>query len=270
MKKILKTYATGISMAVLLLASPVHAESEVRFGVRDVSTILGQSIAQELGWDRVNVRYAQAVAQGSKKRMSLATIERSEEWQNTGLVLDSINVDDALSRFNAQVVTDNGVILNINGRYEAMTEVPVLSYRFDRGGVIREDDLTWKAVPQRYLRNNTVQDIGSLIGMEVTRTIVPGKPVSKRDIAPQTMIEKGDMVTVLYSTSTMELKLKGLALEKGARGDIIRIRNTRSQKIMHGRIESSGLAQVNYAFQPAVIEKRNVAKKREIAAERNG
>lgn len=63
------------------------------------------------------------------------------------------------------------------------------------------------------------------------------------ELAKPSIVKKNDNVTVQFRNSMMELKTLGEAMEDGAKGDIIRIRNKDSHQPIQARILAAGLAE---------------------------
>ncbi len=58
------------------------------------------------------------------------------------------------------------------------------------------------------------------------------------------VVAKGSLVTIVLKTPTMILTAQGRAVEDGGRGDVIRVMNTRSKKIVEGVVSRPGTVSV--------------------------
>jgi flagella basal body P-ring formation protein FlgA len=63
-----------------------------------------------------------------------------------------------------------------------------------------------------------------------TRGISAGRPLVWRDLARRPLVRKGDLVEVSVNEGALSVTMKGLALESGAQGDIVTVRNPQSRK----------------------------------------
>ncbi len=63
-----------------------------------------------------------------------------------------------------------------------------------------------------------------------SRAIQANRLLSWRDIARRPLVRKGDMVEVAAVDGMLQVTMKGLALENGAQGDTVTIRNPESRK----------------------------------------
>jgi flagella basal body P-ring formation protein FlgA len=125
-----------------------------------------------------------------------------------------------------------------------MTRVPVLKNRVQGTDVIAESDIDWVKTPARTLRRNTVADARDLVGKSPRHVISPGRPIRLDEIAGASIVNKGTQVTLLYKTHNIEIKTFGEALEPGAKGDVIRVRNSASKTVIQGTVESAGHVRV--------------------------
>jgi flagella basal body P-ring formation protein FlgA len=107
------------------------------------------------------------------------------------------------------------------------------------GEVIAEGDIDWDKEPVSYLRRNTVMDTQELIGKSPKHMISQGRPIRMDEIARPAIVERGAQVTMFFRSQNLEIKTLGEALEPGAKGDVIRVRNLSSKAIVQGTVESS-------------------------------
>ena len=134
--------------------------------------------------------------------------------------------------------------LKLSGSYDEMMEVPVLARRVRREEVITDADIKWQKVQASRLRQDTAMQIEQMIGMAPRRTISPNRSVRMAELVKPSIVKKNDQITLEYRTNAMEIKALGEAMEEGAAGDIIRIRNKDSRQPIQARIIASGLAEV--------------------------
>ena len=78
--------------------------------------------------------------------------------------------------------------------------------------------------------------IEDLVGNMPRRPIAAGQPIRISDVLPNFVINNGDLVTVILKSGTMMLTARAEALQKGAVGDVIRVRNNQSRKVLETRV----------------------------------
>jgi flagella basal body P-ring formation protein FlgA len=67
-------------------------------------------------------------------------------------------------------------------------------------------------------------------GFVFNRSISAGRALVWRDLSRRPLVRKGDLVEVSVTEGALLVTMKGLALENGAQGDIVTIRNPQSRK----------------------------------------
>jgi flagella basal body P-ring formation protein FlgA len=58
------------------------------------------------------------------------------------------------------------------------------------------------------------------------------------------LVHKGDLVTIVLETPSLQLTAQGKALDDGARGALVRIENTKSSRIVDASVTAAGTVAV--------------------------
>lgn len=151
------------------------------------------------------------------------------------------------SRWEATIYPDaQGMALApipISGHYEELAEVPVLKSRLRSDEIISADDIEMKKMGFNRLRKDTILAAEQLIGKTPYRTISPGRAIRKAEIVTPPSVHKNETVTMQYHMAGLEIRALGEALESGAEGDMIRVRNTDSNVVIHAKINGPGMVE---------------------------
>ncbi|PCS21960.1 flagellar basal body P-ring formation chaperone FlgA [Candidatus Enterovibrio escicola] len=116
-----------------------------------------------------------------------------------------------------------------------LTPIVVARRPLDRGITLTNDDLTIQLVDARFQRGQTYTDTVSIIGSRIKRVVGIGQPVQGNDIC---MVCRSDEVMITASSNGLNIITKGTALGDGALGEQIKIRNSKSNKIVDATIIS--------------------------------
>lgn len=81
---------------------------------------------------------------------------------------------------------------------------------------------------------------------DIARGVLAGRLLTWRDIARRPLVRKGDMVEVLASDGLLTVSLKGLALQSGAKGETITVRNPDSKKDFSASVTDENRVQVRF------------------------
>ena len=106
--------------------------------------------------------------------------------------------------------------------------------------------LTERDLPDGFAGQSvTVLDRATLIGKTVRRTLLPGMPILIAAVAEPKVVTVGALVRVVYQDGDLSIATYGSALQAGAVGDTVAVRNTESGLTISGVIEKDGSILVN-------------------------
>lgn len=134
--------------------------------------------------------------------------------------------------------------IKLKGTYDEMVEVPVLTRRVRRDEIITASDVKLHNVEASRIRNDAAMKIEQIVGQTPRRTISPNRSIRLAELAKPSVVHKNDQITLQFKSGTMEIRTIGEAMQEGAEGDIIRIRNKDSHQPVQARILAAGLAEV--------------------------
>jgi len=80
-----------------------------------------------------------------------------------------------------------------------------------------------------------------LIGMTVKRNIKQGDLVTRRQLENNYLVNKEQHIKLLISTSSFTASVKAIALEEGIKGQMIKVKNLSSGKIVEGQVIDKGV-----------------------------
>ena len=152
------------------------------------------------------------------------------------VTVQQLNFDPRSGRFAATVAApaDGPAAVRgaVSGRVFAMIDLPVAARRLDPGEVIRAADIGWVSMRADRVASNVVVDQAQLLGKSPRRPIRAGEPVRTADLQTAVTIKKGSIVTMLLQSPQMTLTVQGRALADGAEGEVVRVMNTKSNRII--------------------------------------
>lgn len=78
------------------------------------------------------------------------------------------------------------------------------------------------------------------------RSVQPSRLLTWRDITRRPLVRKGDLVEVAAIDGLLQITMKGLAMENGAQGDTVTIRNPDSRKDFSAQVISENHVQIRF------------------------
>ncbi len=127
----------------------------------------------------------------------------------------------------------------VAGQVERIVKIPVLRTTLRNGDIIGANDLDFVSLPQKMLQHDMVVDADDVTGFTPRRMLTPGKPILSNDLMRPQLVERGDLITIYFQNGPLVLSAKGKALQSGAKGDIVRVNNTNSNKTLTAFVSGS-------------------------------
>lgn len=143
---------------------------------------------------------------------------------------------------------------SVTARAIDMVELPVLNRRLAPGEMIGEADLTYITMPRDRLAAGAIIDSADLVGKSTRRAVVANQPVNGRDVREPVIVEKGTLVTIVLQSGAMMLSSQGKALADGSAGELVRIVNTSSGRVIEATVAGPNLVTVRPVSQIAAAQ----------------
>lgn len=163
------------------------------------------------------------------------------------LEVESLEIAEQTGRFMAIIAdpSDSRTRTRLAGRMARMIDVPVASRRIQSGEILRAEDLDWISLRADRLARDILTEPEQMIGMTPQRAAIAAHaPLRQSDLRPPRLVTKGEQVTMTLTSTNMVLTARGLALDHGGLGEIVRIRNTQSQAIVEAEVTAPGTVRV--------------------------
>jgi len=127
-----------------------------------------------------------------------------------------------------------------------MVDVVVLDRSLPRGTPLAAGDLALARRDVAELRGAYYDVPEELVGMETTRRLAAGAVVTARHVAAPLLVRRGHAVTLEATGGGIAVSMPGRALEDGSEGDPVRVRNTRSERVVEGRVVGRDRVRVRF------------------------
>lgn len=129
------------------------------------------------------------------------------------------------------------------GEIKRYQSVPVLNRPVRTGEVITPDLIS---LEKRQLLNPREVIVSSehMMGMQAARFLNAGQVINYSDLKKELVLKKGQMVKAIAGHPFFEVSISAQVEESGSIGDVIKIKNMDSQKVVAARIVEKGLVRI--------------------------
>lgn len=124
--------------------------------------------------------------------------------------------------------------------------IVVLSRPIQRGEIITRQHLAIEKREVSKLREDFVTQIEQVENKQVTRQLDTGTILSLRNLAEPKLIKRGDKVVISTTKPNFSIRMSGVAMMDGTKGQLISIKNQKSGRIINATVIEPGLVSVNY------------------------
>lgn len=124
--------------------------------------------------------------------------------------------------------------------------VLVLTQPLQRGDTVTRQHVTLERKDVSSLRGDYVSQIAQIENKQAVRPLAAGAILSMRNIAEPKLIKRGDKITISSVRSDFAIRMNGLAMADGIKGQVIRIKNESSGRIISATVIEAGLVSVDH------------------------
>ena len=121
---------------------------------------------------------------------------------------------------------------------------PVAAVTIYPGDVIREDMLADQDFPDALAGSSFASNRSMLVGKVARRTLLPGQAIATNAIGEPRLVRIGALVRVVYKDDGLVIQTYASALQNGAAGDMVSVRNSESGVTISGIVAADGSVQV--------------------------
>ncbi len=133
----------------------------------------------------------------------------------------------------------------VRGKIEVLRPVAIARETIRRGTILTQGH--FRMAPENILEiDHPIYDPHKLIGMQTVRTLRGGHFIEYDDLAIPPVITKGELVKILAGKGNLKISTSGVARNSGALGDVIRVKNINSNKLIYAKVSSPGIVSVEF------------------------
>lgn len=221
--------------AAAQMAAAQTAAAHATYGLPHIEAVMSEALAQHVPVGRLNIEFDNRALE----------LHAPADWGS--LTVQNLYFNNLNGRFAAELVVpgpSRSLRMPITGRAYGVVRAPVLNRRIAPGDTISASDLDWQEVRADQVGSDIAAAESQIIGMTPRRGVPVQTPVRVRDLQTPRVVAKGALVTVTFQTARISLTAQGKSLEDGGVGDVIRIVNTQSNRIVQATVAGPNLVAV--------------------------
>lgn len=175
-----------------------------------------------------------------------------------------MDFNPATGRFTAllSVAADgmDPISTRVAGQVEESMEVVVPTARLPAGAVLRAQDLRIARLPASQAKGDAARSLHQAIGLQLRRAVGPGQPIPATDLMRPALVTRNSAVRMQLDAGALSVTGQGQALEAGAAGERIRVRNLSSLAVIEVEVIAPGLVRVTPESMPLNSGARTLAR----------
>lgn len=110
--------------------------------------------------------------------------------------------------------------------------------------ILLPGDLRYERMDTSKLASGYFTDIAKVVGLMIRRPLTPGTVVNGHILEKPVVIRRGSYISIVARVGEIEVRTAGQALQDGSEGDMIRVQNLTSKKIISARVLDTTAVQV--------------------------
>ena len=138
--------------------------------------------------------------------------------------------------------TDNWQ-LHVPVKIIRLVPVVVSNRPLSKGSLLTKNNTKIEYMNRVLLRSGYISNLAFVNRARLKRQLSAEQMISTRDIC---LVCKGENVTLTSSVGNLTVKTDGMALANGILGEKIKVRNSKSKRIVSGVVQAAGIIQINY------------------------
>ncbi len=224
---------------ITFLFIPSYSKAEKFYTYRDFKNIFLTKIRKELYWIKGKIVLQQFRVEPENVKIP----------KNATYKIKFFSSPHIGSNFIVVAFYKNGKKLStvrLWGYVEAEVPVVVIIKPLNNKDIITKEDIALKFKPLSRLPQDVITDKTEAIGKQTKMSLKPGTILRKSYIDFPILVKVNQEVEIIARGKYFVVKAKGKALQNGRKGDIIKVKNLSSRKIIWAKVISPEEVEVSF------------------------
>ena len=121
-----------------------------------------------------------------------------------------------------------------------VTRAPIL-----RGQPLQTDQVKRRKTNTSLLQQGYFKDPAELQNMQAKQSLKTGTVLTTANLAARKLVTSGQRITMILDIQGLQVKTTGVALQSAALGELIKVRNPQSNRVVEGVVSGAGQVKVS-------------------------
>lgn len=135
---------------------------------------------------------------------------------------------------------------SVRTRIEVLRDVMTAARGLPAGTVLAESDIRTVRRWVRRIHPHSLPSMETTSGKRLTIQVACGAEILATMLKEIPLVRKGKMVKIVFDNGPMQIVTVGLSEEDGVAGNIVRVKNITSNKIIYARVLSDSLVAIEF------------------------
>lgn len=156
------------------------------------------------------------------------------------------NIPENVSRRNVNIKIYCGDStpwqMYLHAKIERTFAVVVATNIIEKGVVLSKENIGIQYIARNKIRGEKLTNLKALLGSKAEQRIGKGRTITRRNVC---LVCKGDVITIVAKSKNFMVKTKGVALSSGNLDQQIKVKNTRSGRVIKPKISAINQVTIN-------------------------
>ena len=134
--------------------------------------------------------------------------------------------------------------IHLPAKIDVFDDVVVTAKPLIKGQKIDDSAISFQKHNIARLKNGYYSKHSALHQLEARRNLTRGAVLTPSNLSPLLLVRSGQQVTLVLDYHGLHIKSTGKALRSATLGQLVKVRNTQSQKIVEGVVAGEGLVRI--------------------------
>lgn len=135
---------------------------------------------------------------------------------------------------------------SVRTRIEVQRDVVIAARGLPAGTVLAESDVRTVRRWVRRIHPHSLDSMEETAGKRLTIQVAAGAEILASMLKDIPLVRKGKMVKMVFDNGPMQIVTVGLSEEDGAAGNIVRVKNITSNRVIYARVMSESLVKIGF------------------------